>query len=128
MADTAAAGSALRFTTRDVPVPSRRRALYELREQGLLPLQPLPGCAPRVDLLKWRLPGASILSGTFAGVSQASESGPAGADHDLFFGVNVSGCSLARQGGHEITVGAGDAVAVDPEAGPFSVLRARPRE
>ena len=117
----------LRFTTRDIPVPARRRALHELREQGLLPLEPLPGCTPRVDLLKWRLPGASILSGTFAGVRQGGESGPAAGD-DLFFGINVSGCSLAGQRGHEVAVGAGDAVAVDPAAGPFGVLRAVPAQ
>ena len=117
----------LRFTTRDIPVPSRRRALYELREQGLLPLEPLPDCAPRVDLLKWRLPGASVLSGTFAGVRQGGECGPAAGD-DLFFGINVSGCSLAGQRGHEVTVGAGDAVAVDPGAGTFSVRRAAPAQ
>ena len=115
----------LRFTTRDIPVPARRRALHELREQGLLPLEPLPGCTPRVDLLKRRLPGASVLSGTFAGVRQGGESGPAAGD-DLFFGINVSGCSLAGQRGHEVTVGAGDAVAVDPAAGPFGILRAAP--
>ena len=117
----------LRFTTRDIPVPARRRALHELREQGLLPLEPLPGCTPRVDLLKWRLPGASILSGTFAGVRQGGESGSAAGD-DLFFGINVSGCSLAGQRGHEVTVGAGDAVAVDPAAGPFGILRAVPAQ
>jgi AraC-like DNA-binding protein len=117
----------LRFTTRDIPVPSRRRALHELREQGLLPLEPLPGCTPRVDLLKWHLPGASVLSGTFAGVRQGGELGSAAGD-DLFFGINVSGCSLAGQRGHEVTVGAGDAVAVDSAAGPFGILRAVPAQ
>jgi AraC-like DNA-binding protein len=126
MASTADAVAALRFTTRGVPVPSRRRALYELRERGLLPLEPLTGCAPRVDLVKWRLPGASVLSGTFAGVRQGGESRPAGPDGELFFGINVSGASLAGQRGREITVAAGDAIAVDPDTGPFSVLRPAP--
>ena len=58
MASTADAVAALRFTTRDVPVPSRRRALFELRERGLLPLEPLTGCTPSVELVKWHLPGA----------------------------------------------------------------------
>jgi hypothetical protein len=68
----------LRFNIRDVPVPSRRRALHELREQGLLPIEPLKGCAPHVDLVKWRLPGISVLCGTFAGVRQGGEQGQAG--------------------------------------------------
>jgi AraC-like DNA-binding protein len=126
MADAAQAVPPLRFTTSDVPVPSRRRALHELREHGLLPLEPLPDCSPRVDLVKWRLPGASVLSGTFAGVRQGGETWPADADGDLFFGINVSGCSVAGQRGREVTVGAGDAVAIDPDAGAFSVLRAAP--
>jgi hypothetical protein len=40
MAGPAEAVLSLRFTTRDVPVPSLRNALNELRGQGLLPLEP----------------------------------------------------------------------------------------
>jgi AraC-like DNA-binding protein len=126
MAGSAEAALPLRFTTRDVPVPSRRNALNELRGQGLLPLEPLPGCSPHVDLVKWRLPGAWILTGTFAGVRQGGGSGPSGPDDDLFFGINMSGSSLAGQRGREVTIGAGDAVAIDPAAGAFSILRAAP--
>lgn len=126
MAGAAEAVPPLRFTTRDIPAPSRRRALYELREQGLLPLEPLPGYSPHVQLLKWRPPGAAILYGTFAGVRQGGESGLDGAGHDLFFGINMSGCSLAAQRGREVTVGAGDAVAADSDAGAFRVVRAAP--
>ena len=123
MADAAEAAPPLRFSTRDIPAPSRRKALHELRSQGLLPLEPLPGCSPHVDLVKWRLPGAWVLAGTFAGVRQGGESGPAGPD-DLFFGINVNGYSLAGQRGREITIGDGDAVAFDPALGPFSIIRA----
>jgi len=116
----------LRFSTREVPVPSRRNALNELRAQGLLPLEPLPDCSPRVDLLKWRLPGAWILTGTFAGVRQGGGSDPSGPVDELFFGINVSGSSLAAQHGDEISIGDGDAVAIDPAAGAFTILRAAP--
>ena len=126
MAGSAGAVLPLRFTTRDVPVPSRRNALNELRGRGLLPIEPLPGCSPHVDLLKWRLPGAWILTGRFAGVRQGGESGPSGPDDDLFFGINMSGSSLASQRGREVTIGDGDAVAIDPAAGAFSILRAGP--
>jgi AraC-like DNA-binding protein len=65
---------------------------------------PLPDCAPRVDLIKWRLPGAWLLSGTFAGVGQIS--GPAsGAPDEVFFGINAAGCSLASQRKRELAIG-----------------------
>jgi len=57
----------LTFSTRHLPPPSRPRALHELSEQGLLPVVPLADRTPRVDLVKWRLPGVSILSGRFGG-------------------------------------------------------------
>jgi AraC-like DNA-binding protein len=112
----------LRFSTRAVPGANRSRALHELSEQGLLPVLPLPGRDPHADLVKWRLPGASVLSGSFAGVRQ--HGGPAAAGRDeLFFGINRSGRSLARQQGRELTVGAGDAVFIDPGGGAFDVVR-----
>jgi AraC-like DNA-binding protein len=119
---------ALTFSTRGVPEPSRRDLLHELSEQGLLPVKPLAGLMPRVDLIKWRLPGVSVLSGTFAGVSQggrAVSSGGAGsgAEDDLFFGINVAGDSLARQRGLEVEIGPGDALAVAPDGGVFTILR-----
>src|SRR5918997_5513788 len=80
MTDTAHPGPVLRFTTRDVAAPARSRALWELREQGLLPIEPLLDRVPAVDLLKLRLPGTSILAGTFAGVRQGDDPGLAGAD------------------------------------------------
>ena len=126
MADVTEAAPPLRFTTRDIPAPSRRKALYELRGQGLLPIEPLPGRSPRVDLVKWRLPGAWILAGRFTGVRQGGESLPAGGGDYLFFGINVSGSSLAGQHGSVMTVGGGDAVAIDPALGPFSITRAEP--
>ena len=58
----------LTFSTRHLPPPSRHRALHELSEQGLLPVVPLADRTPRVDLVKWRLPGLSVLSGRFGGV------------------------------------------------------------
>jgi AraC-like DNA-binding protein len=112
----------LRFSTRGVPGAHRSRVLHELSEQGLLPVVPLPGRDPHADLVKWRLPGASVLSGSFAGVRQ--HGGPAAAGQDeLFFGINMAGRSLARQQGRELTVGAGDAVFIDPGGGTFDVVR-----
>jgi hypothetical protein len=44
----------------------------------------------------------------------------------VFFGINMTGSSLASQRGRELTIGAGDAVAIDPAAGAFSILRPAP--
>lgn len=125
MAESLDVVPALRFTTLDVPVPARQRALNELREQGLLPIEPIGSQLPRVKLVKWHLPGARVLFGSFAGVRQGGEAEAAIAE-DLFFGINLSGVSIVGWGGNEITLGAGQAVAVDPDAGPFTVLRSRP--
>jgi AraC-like DNA-binding protein len=120
----------LTFSTRHLPPPSRHRALHELSERGLLPVVPLADRTPRVDLVKWRLRGASVLSGRFGGVRQCGEpqsggSAPGGAA-ELFFGINVAGDSLARQQRREIAIGAGDAVVIDPGGGAFTVLRPGP--
>lgn len=123
MADATGGVLPFRFATREIPPAARRTALCELREQDLLPLAPLPDTAPDVDLHKWHLPGASVISGTFAGIRQGGETRLAG---DLFFGINVSGCSRLGQGDHEIAIGNGDAVFVDTGLGAFSVERRHP--
>ena len=46
-------GSSLVFDTRTLTQRSRPGALHVLHEQGLLPVRPLPGAAPRVALTKW---------------------------------------------------------------------------
>jgi len=128
MPGTADASPLLRFTTRTCPPSARRRSLHELAEQGLLPVRPLTGRPLHVDLVKARLPGASVLAGTFAGVRQVGDLGPSGAAEDLFFGVNLSGRSLAVCPGHEVWVGPGDAVAIASDVGAFSVERAAPAQ
>lgn len=113
---------ALAFTTRGVAEPDRRRLLYTLVEQGVLPIEPLAP-APSVELVKWRLPGASVLWGSFDRVRQRAEDADA---DDLFFGIHVTGAGLARQRGREAEVNAGEAVALRLAAGPFTVLRPTP--
>jgi AraC-like DNA-binding protein len=125
MGNLVPASPALTFTTRGIPPPSRRQALHQLSEQGLLPVVPLPDAAPRVDLVKWRLPGAAVLCGTFAGVRQGSEPASGGPD-EVFFGINAAGASLASQHKQDTTISAGDAVVIDPDGGAFTVLRPEP--
>jgi AraC-like DNA-binding protein len=113
---------ALTFSTRGIAVPQRRRVLHTLAEQGLLPIEPL-SAAPSVELVKWRLPGASILWGQFDQVRQRAERADA---DDLFFGINLAGAALARQRGQEAPVRPGDAMALRLVEGPFSVVRPTP--
>jgi AraC-like DNA-binding protein len=115
----------LTFSTRHLPPPARHQALHELSERGLLPVVPLADRTPRVDLVKWRLPGVSVLSGRFGGVRQCGEP-ESGGTAELFFGINVAGDSLARQQRREVGIGAGDAVVIDPGGGAFTVLRPGP--
>src|SRR5581483_10908741 len=55
-----------RFSTRGAD-------LRPLIDQGLLPVEPLADRPIEVELMKWRLPGASILAGTLAGVRQTGD-------------------------------------------------------
>ena len=120
MDGAAAVVSPLTFTTRGVPPQARPSVLRAVAEAGPVPIVPLPDITPQIHLVKWRLPGLALLSGTLAGVSQDGSTADAG---DLFFGINVAGASLARQHGREVTIGAGDAVAIDPDGGAFRIER-----
>src|SRR5262249_1271625 len=90
---------------------------------GLLPMEVLRGCSVEARLTKWFLPGASILTGTLSGVRQ--EGGPRAPDasDDLFLGVNLTGRSVATQGGWEATLRAGDAILLSDAGGPFTLAR-----
>jgi AraC-like DNA-binding protein len=112
----------LQFSTRAVPAPARATAVRALHERGLLPIEPLPDATPAVELVKWQLPGLSALSARFTDVQQVGRP-DAEAGDDLFFGIHLSGTGLVRQGGRETVIGGGHAVAIDPAAGPFAVVR-----
>jgi AraC-like DNA-binding protein len=104
---------------------ARDRAVRQLRERGLLPMEPLRGNTAQVRLAKWFLPGASILAGALGGLRQ--EGGPRARDasDDLFLGVNLAGASVAVQDGREITLHAGDAILLSDAGGPFTLTRPR---
>jgi len=106
-----------RFSTNALPEPARARAVRTLHadprlQTRLEPLVPLPNHLVRVDIVQQALPALGIMSGMLCGLRQHIEpecSVRAGNDH-LFLGVNLTGVSLARQGGREITLGSGDAL------------------
>jgi hypothetical protein len=62
--------SSFRFSTDDLPMQTRSAAVRELRERGLIPLEPLPGHAIHVAVSSWFLPGAGLLVGRLGGLRQ----------------------------------------------------------
>lgn len=115
-----------RFSTGNLRMRARADAVRDLRERGLVPLEPLPGCAVHVQITKWFVPGAGILSGALCGLRQEARTQGADASDDLFFGVNLAGGSTALQRGREITIQGGDAVLLSDAAGPFTITRPTP--
>jgi len=115
--------ASMRFSTAGLPARAREGAVRELRERGLLPLEPLRGYPVQARLTKWFLPGASVLSATLGGVRQDGGPRARDASDDLFLGVNVAGASAATQGRREVTLGAGDAILVSDAGGPFTLMR-----
>src|SRR5215813_304372 len=87
--------SSFRFSTADLPAHERHNAIRQLRERGIMPIEPLPDNAASVQIKKCFLPGASILSGTLCGVRQDGNLKPIDASNDLFFAVNIAGQSTA---------------------------------
>ena len=83
------------FATDDLPEPRRGPALLNLRERGVLPLEPLPDRGVHADLSKRFLPGTGILYGTLSGLRQEGTPKIQGTGDELFFAVNLAGRSTA---------------------------------
>jgi len=114
-----------RFSTAELPRRARGDAVRALRERGVLPMEPLPDRPVHVQIVKWFLPGASLISGTLCGLRQ--DGAHAGSDGDeLLFGLNLAGRGRFVQRGREITPADGDAVLVNPAAGAFAMIRPTP--
>jgi AraC-like DNA-binding protein len=128
----------LRFSTAGVPQERRAEAVRELHlhERTILsaglepiePLEPLPDCPLRVDVTKRTLPGLAVVSGTFSGLRHAVRPSGAAAngEDDLLFGVNVRGCSMARQRDRDLTLRDGDAFVATRGVSGFTIMRPTP--
>jgi len=86
-------------------------------------MEPLRGYAVQACLTKWFLPGASVLTGTLSGVRQDGNPRARDASDDLFLGVNLTGGSIAAQGGREAALCEGDAILLSEAAGSFTLTR-----
>jgi len=115
-----------RFSINDIPASKRANAVCELRERGILPIEPLPDSNLRLDITKWTLPGVGILSGMLCGLRQDGTPESAGAGDHLFFGVNLAGRSPAIQRGRELAFGDGDAVLLSCAERTFRIPRPTP--
>jgi AraC-like DNA-binding protein len=128
----------LKFSTAGMPQATRAQAVRDLHlhERTILtsklepiePLEPLPDCPLNVDLTKRTLPGLAVVSGTLSGLRHAvrpSGAAATGAD-DLLLGVNVRGCSTARQNGQDLLLRDGDAFFATRGAGGFTITRPTP--
>jgi AraC-like DNA-binding protein len=116
------------FSTADMPVRERRKAVCELRERGILPIEPLRNADLSVVITKHFLPGAGILSGALCGLRHGGSPRAADAGDELFLGINLAGRSIVQQCGRELTFGDGEAALLSLEAGAFSILRPTPAQ
>jgi AraC-like DNA-binding protein len=98
-----------RFSTAVLTPRERGGALHNLRELGILPIEPLADLRPHMAIAKRILPGVAIMSGTLDGVRQGGTRFGGAAGDDVFFGVNLTGESTARQRGRELALRSGDA-------------------
>src|SRR5215472_14809664 len=114
------------FSSSDLPVDERVRAVRELHERGIVPLQPLPDYAVHAQITKWFLPGAGILAGALSGLRQVATRHAGNDSDDVFLGINLAGSSDASQRGHEIKIRDGDAILVTQAGGDFAISRPTP--
>jgi AraC-like DNA-binding protein len=122
-----------RFSTDDLPEVARSEAVRELHERAALPgkiepLEPLPNCSIRVDIIKHALPGLGVMSGALAGIRQAARSraGASGSEDDLLLAINLSGRSIAQQDDTELKLENGDAMLATRGSEGFSIIRPMP--
>jgi AraC-like DNA-binding protein len=125
----------LRFSTDGMPEHRRAQAVRELhlRERTMLserlepiePLEPLPGFPLHVDVTKRTLPGLAVVSGMLSGMRHSVRPSAAAAsgEDDLLLGVNVCGCSTARQRDQELMLRDGDAFFATRDASGFTITR-----
>jgi AraC-like DNA-binding protein len=114
------------FSTSGLSSRERAGALRGLRDRGILPLEPLPGCLPHAEILKWGLPGARILVGTLGGLRQIGDADDPNVGDEVFVGVNLVGKSAVRYHGREVLLDGGEAILFSSIERGFAVHRPTP--
>jgi AraC-like DNA-binding protein len=125
----------LRFSTAGLPEPARIRAVRELHvsERAILsgnlesiePLEPLPGCAPDVDVVKRTVPGLVVVAGEFCGLRHAicRRGASANGGDDFFLVANVRGRCTVRQRDRELQIEDGEAFLATRDEATIAVMR-----
>jgi AraC-like DNA-binding protein len=118
-----AAIQSLCFSTRGLPPRERGEALRNLRQRGVMTVEPLAEGIPRAAIRKRFMPGVDILSGALSGLRQF------GTQHGgdfVFLALNVEGESFARHRDRELTLSNGDAVLFSGADGGCTINRPTP--
>jgi AraC-like DNA-binding protein len=120
--------TSFRFSTDGLPEAARAKAVRELYERTRIePLEALPDCVVRVDIVKFALPGLGAMSGVLSGLRQAARPrGSASSEDDLFLGVNLRWSSIGQQCDQELILQDGDAVLAIRGLTGFTVTRPAP--
>jgi len=126
----------LRFSTAGMPQAARTQAVGDLHLHGrtilpaklepIEPLEPLSDCPLHVDLTKRTLPGLAVVSGTLCGLRHAVRPSGAATTDDLLLGINVRGCSTARQHDQDMMLRDGDAFFATRGVAGFTITRPTP--
>jgi len=127
------ASTSFRFSTEGLSDAARAKAVRELYERVTVagriePLEPLPDCPVRINIIKLALRGLDIISGVLCGLRQAVR--PIGSvssrEDDLLIAINLSGCSIAQQRDRELILQQGDAVVATRGLTGFTITRPTP--
>jgi AraC-like DNA-binding protein len=115
----------LRFSTGDRSARDPVEALRELNEQNLVfRLDALAGRSVHADILVHAHPELRILSASLCGVRHGAGPESRSEGGELLFATTVSGTSVVRQRGREVTLADGDAVLIARNDGDFTVTHA----
>ena len=113
------------FSTRGMAPEARVVALRGLQERGTLPIEPLPGCVAQAEISRWAFGNIGVVLGRLSGLRQVVPPQAREFRDEVFLGANIAGMAVARQGGQEHTLQAGDAVLFSSAEAGFTSSRPR---
>jgi AraC-like DNA-binding protein len=114
------------FSTCGMTPEARFTALRDLHAGGTLPIEPLAGYVPHVEITRWVFGDVAIVSGKLGGLRQVVPPHAREYRDEVFLGVNIAGMAVVSQGGHDLTPRAGDAILFSNADAGFTSSRPRP--
>lgn len=116
------------FSTAGMAPEARVAALRALSDRGTLPIGPLPGCNPQVEIARLSYEDVGILSGTLGGLRQVVPPNAQCFANEVFLGVNIAGAAVVRHRGSELTLEGGEGVLFSSAEAGFISSRPRPSQ